>query len=76
MSGAFYHLSCDGYDDKGDDYGAHCDCRCWWPNGRQLIKATTLVDSATLGVAVERTGSTLVGVDAGELAGGAYLIFK
>ncbi|WP_154139806.1 4-hydroxy-tetrahydrodipicolinate reductase [Photobacterium damselae] len=37
--------------------------------GRQLIKATTLVDSATLGVAVERTGSTLVGVDAGELAG-------
>ena len=37
--------------------------------GRQLLKATQLSSTATLGTATERTGSTLVGVDAGELAG-------
>ncbi|WP_305464183.1 4-hydroxy-tetrahydrodipicolinate reductase [Photobacterium leiognathi] len=37
--------------------------------GRQLLKATQLSEKAELGAATERAGSTLVGVDAGELAG-------
>ncbi|MEJ2765482.1 4-hydroxy-tetrahydrodipicolinate reductase [Photobacterium sp. MCCC 1A19761] len=37
--------------------------------GRQLLKATHLSEQATLGAATERSGSSLVGVDAGELAG-------
>lgn len=38
--------------------------------GRQLIEATLLTEQATLGAAVVRQGSSLVGCDAGELAGG------
>lgn len=38
--------------------------------GRQLIEATQLTDQATLGAVVVRPGSSLVGCDAGELAGG------
>lgn len=37
--------------------------------GRQLLKATHLSEQATLGAATERSGSSLVGADAGELAG-------
>ena len=37
--------------------------------GRTLIQAVTLHDSLTLGAATERAGSSLVGADAGELAG-------
>ncbi|MFP1739186.1 4-hydroxy-tetrahydrodipicolinate reductase [Lonsdalea quercina] len=37
--------------------------------GRQLIQAVDHVDGAVLGAALERAGSTLVGSDAGELAG-------
>ncbi|WP_318522997.1 4-hydroxy-tetrahydrodipicolinate reductase [Photobacterium leiognathi] len=37
--------------------------------GRQLLKTTQLSEKAELGAATERAGSTLVGVDAGELAG-------
>ncbi|GAB3525616.1 4-hydroxy-tetrahydrodipicolinate reductase [Photobacterium alginatilyticum] len=37
--------------------------------GRQLLKATYLSEQAQLGAATERSGSTLVGADAGELAG-------
>lgn len=37
--------------------------------GRQLLKATHLSEQASLGAATERSGSTLVGADAGELAG-------
>ncbi len=37
--------------------------------GRQLLKATHLSEHAQLGAATERSGSTLVGADAGELAG-------
>lgn len=37
--------------------------------GRQLLKATQLSEKAELGAATERAGSTLVGADAGELAG-------
>ncbi|WP_413525178.1 4-hydroxy-tetrahydrodipicolinate reductase [Photobacterium phosphoreum] len=37
--------------------------------GRQLIKATALSSATTLTVATERVGSSLVGADAGELAG-------
>ncbi|CNH29797.1 4-hydroxy-tetrahydrodipicolinate reductase [Yersinia pekkanenii] len=37
--------------------------------GRQLIQAITHTDGVVLGAAVERPGSTLVGSDAGELAG-------
>ncbi|MCG7584791.1 4-hydroxy-tetrahydrodipicolinate reductase, partial [Photobacterium sp. OFAV2-7] len=37
--------------------------------GRQLLKATHLSEQAQLGAATERSGSTLVGADAGELAG-------
>ncbi|SFC03625.1 4-hydroxy-tetrahydrodipicolinate reductase [Pragia fontium] len=36
--------------------------------GRQLIQAVHQADGVTLGVALERPGSSLVGVDAGELA--------
>ena len=37
--------------------------------GRQLLKATHISEHAQLGAATERSGSTLVGADAGELAG-------
>lgn len=37
--------------------------------GRQLIQAAAQLDGVTLGAALEREGSSLVGVDAGELAG-------
>lgn len=37
--------------------------------GRQLIQAIQQTEGVVLGAAVERVGSTLVGVDAGELAG-------
>jgi 4-hydroxy-tetrahydrodipicolinate reductase len=37
--------------------------------GRQLLKATANSEKAALGVATERAESTLIGVDAGELAG-------
>ncbi len=37
--------------------------------GKTLIEAVTLHDSLTLGAATERAGSSLVGADAGELAG-------
>ena len=37
--------------------------------GRQIIEAIQAHDGVTLGAALERPGSTLVGVDAGELAG-------
>jgi len=37
--------------------------------GRQLIQAALQLDGVTLGAALERTGSSLVGSDAGELAG-------
>lgn len=37
--------------------------------GRQLLKATVNSEKAALGVATERSESTLIGVDAGELAG-------
>ncbi|WP_145577842.1 4-hydroxy-tetrahydrodipicolinate reductase [Yersinia mollaretii] len=41
--------------------------------GRQLIQAITQTESVVLGAAVERAGSTLVGSDAGELAGTGLL---
>ncbi|CRY54579.1 MULTISPECIES: 4-hydroxy-tetrahydrodipicolinate reductase [Yersinia] len=41
--------------------------------GRQLIQAITDTDGVALGAAVERVGSTLVGSDAGELAGTGLL---
>ena len=37
--------------------------------GKTLIEAVQLHDSLTLGAATERAGSSLVGADAGELAG-------
>lgn len=37
--------------------------------GRQLIQAVQGMEGAVLGAALERTGSSLVGTDAGELAG-------
>lgn len=37
--------------------------------GRQLIQAVSQIDGVTLGAAFERKGSSLVGSDAGELAG-------
>ncbi|MDC9604311.1 4-hydroxy-tetrahydrodipicolinate reductase [Xenorhabdus griffiniae] len=37
--------------------------------GRNLIQAVQLLDGVTLGAALERSGSSLVGTDAGELAG-------
>ncbi|TNH05701.1 4-hydroxy-tetrahydrodipicolinate reductase [Testudinibacter sp. TR-2022] len=37
--------------------------------GRQLIQAVNNADGVVLGVALERAGSSLVGADAGELAG-------
>lgn len=37
--------------------------------GRQLIQATLQMDGVTLGAALEREGSSLLGADAGELAG-------
>ncbi|QIQ21724.1 4-hydroxy-tetrahydrodipicolinate reductase [Zophobihabitans entericus] len=37
--------------------------------GRQLIQATEQLDGVVLGAAFERTGSSLLGADAGELAG-------
>ncbi|SMB80392.1 dihydrodipicolinate reductase [Pasteurella testudinis DSM 23072] len=37
--------------------------------GRQLIQAVNNAEGVVLGVALERNGSTLVGADAGELAG-------
>lgn len=37
--------------------------------GRQLIQAVSQMEGAVLGAALEREGSSLVGVDAGELAG-------
>lgn len=37
--------------------------------GRMLVETISLVDSAVLSAAIERPGSTLVGADAGELAG-------
>ncbi|MCH1919145.1 4-hydroxy-tetrahydrodipicolinate reductase [Shewanella sp. A3A] len=37
--------------------------------GRTLIEATTQFEHIALGAAIERSGSSLVGVDAGELAG-------
>ncbi len=37
--------------------------------GRQLIQAVTQTEGVVLGAAIERGGSTLVGSDAGELAG-------
>uniref|UniRef100_T1HDF0 DapB_N domain-containing protein n=2 Tax=cellular organisms TaxID=131567 RepID=T1HDF0_RHOPR len=37
--------------------------------GRQLIHAVSQMEGAVLGAALEREGSSLVGVDAGELAG-------
>lgn len=37
--------------------------------GRQLIQAVSQAEGAVLGAALERKGSSLVGVDAGELAG-------
>ncbi|MFW5388118.1 MULTISPECIES: 4-hydroxy-tetrahydrodipicolinate reductase [unclassified Yersinia (in: enterobacteria)] len=41
--------------------------------GRQLIQAITHTEGVVLGAAVERVGSTLVGSDAGELAGTGLL---
>ncbi|MGP2468130.1 4-hydroxy-tetrahydrodipicolinate reductase [Yersinia sp. 2540 StPb PI] len=41
--------------------------------GRQLIQAITHTEGVVLGAAVERVGSTLVGSDAGELAGAGLL---
>lgn len=37
--------------------------------GRQLIQATQNQEGIRLGAAIERVGSSLVGTDAGELAG-------
>ena len=37
--------------------------------GRQLIQAVSEAEGVVLGAALERPGSTLVGADAGELAG-------
>ncbi|KFZ36959.1 dihydrodipicolinate reductase [Shewanella mangrovi] len=37
--------------------------------GRTLIEATTQFEQLALGAAIERSGSSLIGVDAGELAG-------
>ncbi|OKP01676.1 4-hydroxy-tetrahydrodipicolinate reductase [Xenorhabdus eapokensis] len=37
--------------------------------GRHLIQAVQLLEGVTLGAALERSGSSLVGTDAGELAG-------
>ena len=39
--------------------------------GRQLIQAALAMDGVALGAALERAGSSLLGVDAGELAGTA-----
>ena len=41
--------------------------------GRQLIQAALQMDGVKLGAALERTGSSLVGSDAGELAGVAKI---
>ena len=37
--------------------------------GRQLIQAVSQIEGVTLGAAFERVGSSLIGSDAGELAG-------
>ncbi|HHR6213158.1 TPA: 4-hydroxy-tetrahydrodipicolinate reductase, partial [Providencia alcalifaciens] len=37
--------------------------------GRQLIQAAQEQDGIQLGAAIEREGSSLIGIDAGELAG-------
>lgn len=44
--------------------------------GRQLIQAVSHMDGAILGAAFERTGSSLLGTDAGELAGIGQLNVK
>lgn len=41
--------------------------------GRQLIQAVSQIEGVVLGAALERKGSTLVGSDAGELAGIGHL---
>ena len=41
--------------------------------GRQLIQAVQAAENVELGAAFERKGSTLVGTDAGELAGIGHL---
>jgi len=41
--------------------------------GRSLIEACASTDGFTLTVATERAGSSLLGVDAGEMAGGGLL---
>jgi 4-hydroxy-tetrahydrodipicolinate reductase len=44
--------------------------------GKTLIEAIANTDGIALGAAIERAGSSLIGVDAGELAGiGAYRFF-
>lgn len=40
--------------------------------GRQLIQAALAMDGVALGAALEREGSTLIGTDAGELAGAGH----
>ena len=41
--------------------------------GRQLIQAALQMDGVALGAALEREGSSLLGADAGELAGAGDL---
>ena len=40
--------------------------------GRQLIQAALQMEGVVLGAALEREGSTLLGTDAGELAGAGH----
>lgn len=40
--------------------------------GRQLIQAALQMDGVALGAALEREGSSLLGTDAGELAGAGH----
>ena len=44
--------------------------------GRQLIQAVHNAEGAELGAAFERKGSSLVGADAGELAGYRYIRYQ
>ena len=45
--------------------------------GRQLIQAALQMDGVALGAALEREGSSLLGADAGELAGARpFVLFK
>lgn len=44
--------------------------------GRQLIQSISQIDGAILGAAFEREGSSLLGTDAGELAGISHLNIK